>query len=703
MDNIMRFKDLFPNVDLSAFDWIEDIICYDVRNSDDKALCYPFKGRYIQLTFKREHLPSGEELMQVKSSLETQMACKIDCTGTPEKCGGPHAMYRLPPSMHNKVHTERKHQKLELTWIGKDKRPRLEPRVLVEDAAKSHHAATRRRDGKDIFDNMLIHGDNLLALKALEQEFAGQVKCIYIDPPYNTGEAFKYYDDGLEHSIWLGLMRERLELLNGLLSKDGSLWIQIDDEEQAYLKILCDEIFGRENFVNMLAVNMKNIAGASGGGEDKRLKKTCEYILIYAKDYAVISQFRPQYVYTEMSNLIQQYLSEGVSWKYTSVLLDAGEKVYYGSTIDGEGNEIKVFIRRNPKILSIKQVADKDGISEKDAYKKYGVLIFQTTNAQSSIRTRVMDYRAEEKIDDDLISIEYVPKTGRNKGRVYEQFYKGDKCRLFVWLKDTSEIIDGELYKKDAMGTYWDMTPWMKNLTKEGSVEFPNGKKPEQLIRHILEMTTNPGDLVLDSFLGSGTTAAVAHKMGRRWIGVELGDHCYTHCKVRLDKVIDGEDAGGITKAVGWEGGGGYRFYELAPTFITKDQWGQEVINRDYNPAMLAEAVCKLEGYVYAPSQDEYFIHGHATEKAFIYVTTNFMRKKNLAAISDRLGEGRHLLICCKAFDKAAAGEFDNLTVRKIPDAVLNKCEWGHDDYSLNVANLPRAKEDEKIEQMELL
>ena len=227
--------------------------------------------------------------------------------------------------------------------------------------------------------------------------------------------------------------------------------------------------------------------------------------------------------------------------------------------------------------------------------------------------------------------------------------------------------------------------------------------KPERLIERVLTLATNPGDLVLDSFLGSGTTAAVAHKMGRRWIGVELGDHCYTHCKVRLDKVIDGEDPGGITKSVGWKGGGGYRFYELAPTFITKDQWGQEVINRDYNPAMLAEAVCKLEGYVYSPSQDEYFIHGHATEKAFIYVTTNFMRKKNLAAISERLGEGRHLLICCKAFDKAAAGEFGNLTVRKIPDAVLNKCEWGHDDYSLNVANLPMAKEDEKIEQMELL
>ena len=243
-------------------------------------------------------------------------------------------------------------------------------------------------------------------------------------------------------------------------------------------------------------------------------------------------------------------------------------------------------------------------------------------------------------------------------------------------------------------------TAEIKQVFGNKAFDYP---KPEELIADLLTLATNPGDLVLDSFLGSGTTAAVAHKMGRRWIGVELGDHCYTHCKVRLDKVIDGEDLGGITKAVGWKGGGGYRFYELAPTFITKDQWGQEVINRDYNPAMLAEAVCKLEGYVYAPSQDEYFIHGHATEKAFIYVTTNFMRKKNLAAISERIGECRHLLICCKAFDKADVGEFENLTVRKIPEAVLNKCEWGHDDYSLNIANLPMAKEEEDVEQMEFL
>ena len=263
-------------------------------------------------------------------------------------------------------------------------------------------------------------------------------------------------------------MRSRLMILRRLLREDGTIWIQIDDEEQAYLKVLCDEVFGRSNFVNMISVNMKNIAGASGGGEDKRMKKNCEYILVYAKDYSLMPLFNGPYAYTEMSDLIQQYIEEGKSWKYTTVLVDPGTKEYVGSTVDGDGNEIKVYLRKNPQMMSIKQIAKRDNISEKEAYKRYGVSIFQTTNAQSSIRTRVMDYRAEQGITEDVLSIEYVPKTGKNKGKLYEQFYKGDKCRLFVWLRDTSEVIDGELYKKDLQGTYWDMNAWMKNLTKEG-------------------------------------------------------------------------------------------------------------------------------------------------------------------------------------------------------------------------------------------
>lgn len=558
-----------------------------------------------------------------------------------------------------------KQGKLELTWVGKYDETKVEPRILIEDKSKSY--------GDPECKNMLIHGDNRIALQALQQVFFGEIKCIYIDPPYNTGSAFEHYDDNLEHSIWLNLIRDRLVLLRELLSEDGTIWIQIDDEEQAYLKILCDEIFGRSNFVNMISVNMKNIAGASGGGEDKRLKKNCEYILIYAKDYSLLPLFNGPYVYTEMSALIQQYLDEGKSWKYTSVLINPGEKEYIGSTVDGDGNEIKVYRRIGVETLSVNQLAKREGLTVKEAYQKYGINVFRTTNAQTSIRTRIIDYRKENNISDQYLSIEYVPKTGKNRGKVYEQFYKDDVCNLFVWLRDTSEVIDGELYKKDLQGTYWDMNAWMKNLTKEGSVEFGKGKKPEQLIRQILEMTTSPGDWVLDSFLGSGTTAAVANKMNRRWIGIELGNHAYTHCKVRLDRVINGEDSGGITKAVNWQGGGGYHFYELAPSLLVKNEkLPIYQINPSYTFEMLCEAICKIEGFKYKPLGD---FHGHSSEKRFIHITKEFINAAYIKAFSSRLAEGESLLIYGTKIQSDMELP-ENIEVKRIPKDLLEKCDF---------------------------
>ena len=293
---------------------------------------------------------------------------------------------------------------------------------------------------------------------------------------------------------------------------------------------------------------MKNIAGASGGGEDKRFKKNCEYILVYAKSYDFLPLFNGPYVYTEISDLIQRYIDEGKSWKYTTVLLDEGEKEYVGSTVDGDGNDIKIFLRKNPKMLSVKQVAELEGISEKEVYKKYGVKIFQTTNAQTSIRTRVMDFRIENGITEDLLSIEYVPKTGKNKGRIYEQFYKGDKCRLFVWLKDTSEEIDGELYKRDLQGTYWDMNGAMKNVTKEGSVEFSNGKKPVDLLKQIISLYPQDDITVLDFFAGSATTGHAVVALNAEDGGTRKfilctnneNDICDTKTYPRLKNVAEG-------------------------------------------------------------------------------------------------------------------------------------------------------------------
>jgi adenine-specific DNA-methyltransferase len=595
---------------------------------------------------------------------------------------------------------DKKLQKLELTWIGKEKRERVEPRVLVEKPELSHHAAMRRRDGKDIFDNMLIHGDNLISLSALEAEFAGRIRCVYIDPPYNTGTAFAHYDDGLEHSIWLGLMRERLESLNKLLAKDGSIWISIDDREEAYLKVMCDEIFGRDCFVSNVAWQRTY----STRNDAKGIVNEVEHILVYSKqpgwqpnklprtaemnekyknpDNDPAGLWRSDNAYAADA-VAHQGMVYAIQHPFSGVMLypTPGSHWRYGQ------DEMFEIMNKWTE-YELREISDDE---KRAAICGVGV---------EAVRKGVKAIVLKKTLEESRKKAESVLRVGPWPRFFFSKGGQGGIARK-TYLDKVGGVPPTNLWEYKDVGHTDEAKKEILALFK-GKAPFDT-PKPERLIKRVLEVATKEGDLVLDSFLGSGTTAAVAHKMRRRWIGIELLDHCYTNCAPRMNKVIDGEDAGGITKAVDWKGGGGYRFYELAPTLITKDQWGQEVINRDYNPAMLAEAVCKLEGYIYAPSQEEYFIHGHATEKAFIYVTTNYMRKKNLAAISERLGAGCQLLICCKAFEKASVDSFDNLTVKKIPDAVLKKCEWGHDDYSLNVENLPMAKEEETVEQMELL
>lgn len=263
-----------------------------------------------------------------------------------------------------------------------------------------------------------------------------------------------------------------------------------------------------------------------------------------------------------------------------------------------------------------------------------------------------------------------------------------DKPRLKSFLEKVGTgLVPDTLWLRDDSGDNQDAKREALTLNSEEVFTTP---KPERLLRKLLEIATNPGDLVLDSFAGSGTTGAVAHKMGRRWIMIELGEHCHTHIIPRLQKVIDGADQGGISKAVNWQGGGGFRYYKLAPSLLKQDRWGQWVINKDYNAEMLAAAICKLEGFTYDPSDAHYWQHGTSTESDFIYVTTQSLAPEQLHALSDEVGEQRSLLVCCSAF-RGDANRFPNLTVKKIPKMVLQRCEWSHDDYSLNVENLPQA------------
>ena len=568
-------------------------------------------------------------------------------------------------------------QKLELTWIGKEKHPRLEPRILVEDSTKSYHAKIRHGDN-DIFDNMLIHGDNLLALKALEQDFAGQVKCIYIDPPFNTGNAFDHYDDGLEHSIWLGLMRDRLQILYNLLAEEGTIYVHIDNTEQAYLKVIMDEIFHRVNFVQMISVKRASPAGFKVINPGPLT--VTDYILLYAKNKQKMNYY-PQRIpvaYDENYDLIIENPNSPASeWRFKKLVDCLYEKYGFKSwknAKDAWGSDWKEV--RNSLLGDLSLEKAEVVVSIRDPHKP-----------TETLKQKMLESKQNQG---RVIVIER-----DNNNPIY--LLNGGSLSFY---KDKLRYIDGVRVPTELLTDFWaDIN--FAGIAREGNVEFKNSKKPEMLVRRILELATKPGDLVLDSFLGSGTTCAVAHKMGRRWIGIELGEHCYTHCLPRLQRVIAGEDTTGISQAVNWHGGGGFRFYELGESLIKFDQWGQPIINKSFNAEMLAQAVCKLEGFEYAPSQDEYFIHGYSTEHDFIYVTTNFMRQDHLDSISQSVGTDRTLLICCKGFEEGC--KFKNLTIKKIPKAVLDKCEWGKDDYSLNVNNLPMAaSEAGSMTQLEL-
>ena len=534
-------------------------------------------------------------------------------------------------------------QKLELIWIGKELRPKLEPRILLEDPAKSYHAK-HRVTNHDGFDNQLIFGDNLLALKALEAEYSGKVKCVFIDPPYNTGSAFEQYDDGVEHSLWLSLMRDRLEILLRLLTPDGSLWVSLDDNEAHYLKVMGDELFGRDCFIADISWQKRD-----GPPNDRKIGSIHDHILVWGK--------------TKPGSSKKTLAEEAFNLMPRTEKADAQYQVF----------------------------SEPDGLDSRGPFRK----IDTTANGKGGRFVESLFYG----IKNPYTGEEVWPRKGTCWRHSKEEMgrLQADK-RLYWGVKGTATTPMRKLFKTEAKQGMTAPSMWTDtglNQHASGHLEALFGEKaafetpkPEALLARIVHIASNPGDLVLDSFAGSGTTGAVAHKMGRRWIMVELGEHCHTHIIPRLKKVIDGEDKGGITEAANWKGGGGFRYYRIAPSLLEKDKWGQWVIHRDYNAAMLAEALCKLEGFTYAPSDAVYWQQGHSTERDFIYVTTATLSHEQLQQLSDEVGNERSLLVLCPAF--RGKGEYPNLTVKKIPKQVLSRCEWGHDDYSLRVENLPQ-------------
>lgn len=367
-------------------------------------------------------------------------------------------------------------------------------------------------------ENLLIQGDNLLALKALRPLYEGQIKCVFIDPPYNTKSSFKHYDDKLEHSQWLSMMYPRLSLIRDLLSENGSLWISIDDDESHYLKVICDEVFGRQNFISNVIWEKKY----SPSNDAKWLSDGHDHILVYAKNKSI---WRP--------NLLPRTEKQDKYYKYDD---KDGRGLWRSDNV-----LVKSFSKSGVFAIVNPNTGKEHWPPEGSCYR------FSEDSAKL--------YLAENRF--------YFGKDGKGAPQLkrFLSEVKQGVTALTIWKRE--EVDDNQEAKKEV-----------KEFNSTDVFDTP---KPERLMQKILTLATNPGDFVLDSFLGSGTTAAVAHKMNRKWIGIEMGDHAKTHCVPRLQKVIEGEQ-GGISQTVSWEGGGGFHFCKLAsPMFDENGQINGQV------------------------------------------------------------------------------------------------------------------------------
>ena len=567
--------------------------------------------------------------------------------------------------------------KLELTWYGKDKEISVEPRLLIERPELSN------TDAAPDTENMLIHGDNLLALKALEADYSGQVKCIYIDPPFNTGQAFEHYDDNVEHSIWLNLMYERFKCLYKLLENNGMFWIHLDDIEVHYCKVILDEIFSRNNFVAHITYERSAVAGLGQGGY---LVNTTEHILLYRKG-----------LLPNKINLSYEELGFNIIKRYNRYVADFGtRKLVREFFAKSNGEVVRVYEHTGVVIETISLREPKKREAEiRASFAEHIETLFRGNRVQKENEFQNDIIAGLDK--DKFYSVDYIPSRGKNKDVLTTLFY--NNCELLSWLKDTTTLTDGMLTKSQKMTTLWKHGEIPKaDIANEGGVSFPRSKKPEQLIRRIIEMSTEPGDIVLDSFLGSGTTAAVAHKMGRRYIGIEMGNHAYTHCKTRLDSVISGDDKLGITKSMDWQGGGGYRFYELAPTLINKDEFGEYIINPDYSADMLAAAMALHEGFTYEPDSSAFWKQSHGNEKSYLFVTTRHLNTAFMDSIIGGMEDDEYLVIACCSFDKGMDKLNPHITVKKIPQMLLERCEFDKADYNLNIIHPPVYDDEEECD-----
>lgn len=431
----------------------------------------------------------------------------------------------------------------------------LYPKVLVNvkrvhSGGVDEHITEFRDD-----DNLIIKGNNLLALASLLKRYERRVKCIYIDPPYNTGSDSFGYNDNFNHSSWLAFMKNRLIMAHKLLRPDGVIYVQCDDNEQAYLKVLMDGIFGESNFISTIAYQRSGVAGLGQGGSF--VVNVTEYITVFAKDKSLFSAH-------DMETAVP--LEKKHMQRYNSILRTVGQKGLYRTFISkSTGEEIKIYKHKNYKIesISLRNFSKRED-EIRDIYDKNYDYIYRLNVPQDE---NTFQWDIINSFDDDeLYSVEYLVSRGKSKGKVVTNYYY--KKQLFAWLNTNREAVEKGIklkaLKTNKMSDFWTHGEIPKaDLANEGGVKLKRGKKPEQLLRRIISISTEEKDLVLDFFLGSGTTAAVAHKMNRRYIGIEQLDYANNDSITRLENVIKG-DRSGISNIVGWNGGGSFVYCELA-------------------------------------------------------------------------------------------------------------------------------------------
>jgi len=552
-------------------------------------------------------------------------------------------------------------------WVQKNDIRVAEPRILR--FSKSY--------GDTTSENMLIKGDNLLVLRSLVEMFKGKpdkekVKCIYIDPPFNSGNAFKYYDDNLEHSEWLAMMRDRLYLLRKLLKRDGVIFVHIDYTELGYLKVLMDEIFGRKNYIAQINWQRVPEGRTLLGQGQADITVSSEYILLYAANKKQGLLNKDAKKYTEATDKVLQ--------QYFLVLSTGNQKKPVKQFTDNQENIVELYEYATHTLESLpKKLLRENKNKYLKAFTKNFKNIVQSVGVQeeSSFQQRILK---SIKSKTKLYSAKYIVSKGKRKGLATEDFFLGGRKLLFA--KNYCKLEDGKIYRETDMNDFWSSDEiQVTGTAEEGGVTFKRSKKPEALIKRILDLSTKEDDLVFDSFAGSGTTGAVAHKMGRRWIMVEIGKHAEELITPRMQRIVTGKDQSGISKGIGWRGGCGFKYYQLGESVIHEQD-----MNWKLKAEEMAEAI--FLHFQYRPIKAEWlekenmYLGRHQSARYHFALSFASREVKTITEdLYEKIVAGldkekfKHLTIFTNVAVAVPPDSFDKekILVKKIPAAILRE------------------------------